>query len=247
MRLKDKIVFLTGAARGMGESHARRVIAEGGYLLMSDISVSAGNKLANELGDRAVFVEQNIADENQWKQAVEVACKCFGGIDVLVNNAAILTKGDIQSETVDNLRKVLDVNVVGTWLGIRTISPIMVERGSGSIINMSSQVGYRGWNNYSVYGCSKWAIRGLTKHMAMELAPKNVRVNAILPGAVQDTGLFSKRDDIDAEMMAQLKQSIPLRRFVTREQVSSLMVYLASDESAATTGTDNLIDCGVSI
>lgn len=245
MRLRDKVVLLTGAANGMGESHARRVVAEGGYLLMSDIAAEAGERLCAELGGRARFVEHDIADESQWENAVKAACDNFGGIDVLVNNAGILTKGDIQSETVDTLRKVLDVNVVGTWLGIRSAAPVMKERGGGSIINVSSQVGYRGWSNYSVYGCSKWAIRGLTKHMAMELAEHNIRVNAILPGAVDETGLFSDR--MDPQVMEQMKQTIPLRRFVSRDQVSSLMVYLASDESAATTGTDNLIDCGVSI
>lgn len=245
MRLKDKVVFLTGSANGMGESHARRVIAEGGFLLMTDIAADKGQQLADELGERAVFVKQDITQEKDWTDATQIAMDLFGRIDVLVNNAGILTQGSIQSETADTLRNVLDVNVVGAWQGIRTISPIMKEQGKGSIINVSSQVGYRGWNNYSVYGCSKWAIRGLTKHLAMELAPSNIRVNAILPGAVDETGLFSDR--VDQEMMDKMIQSIPLRRFVSRDQVSSLMVYLASDESDATTGTDNLIDCGVSI
>lgn len=245
MRLQNKIVLLTGAASGMGEIHARRVIAEGGYLLVSDIAIEAGEKLAADLGPRAVFIAHDIAEETHWQQVVEKACNEFGGIDVLVNNAGILSKGDIQSESVETLRKVLDVNVVGTWLGIRSVAPIMAARGGGSIVNVSSQVGYRGWKNYSVYGCSKWAIRGLTKHMAIELAPSNIRVNAILPGAVDETGLFSGR--VDEELRVRTKVSIPLGRFVTREQVASLMVYLASDESASTTGTDQLIDGGVSI
>ena len=245
MRLKDKVVFLTGAANGMGESHARRVIAEGGYLLMTDIDADGGAALAEELGERALFARQDISDEAQWQQAVALASERFGRIDVLVNNAGILTKGSIQSETADSLRKVLDVNVVGTWLGIRTVSPVMARGGGGSIINISSQVAYRGWNDYSVYSCSKWAIRGLTQSMAVELAPQNIRVNTILPGAVDETGLFSGR--VDEELKERVRQSIPLKRFVGREQVSSLMVYLASDESSATTGTDNLIDGGVSI
>jgi len=245
MRLKNKIVLLTGAASGMGESHARRISAEGGCLLLSDIAGEAGERLAAELGERAVFIQHDIADEAQWQRAVDLACREFGGIDVLVNNAGILSKGDIQSESAETLRRVLDVNVVGTWLGIRSVAPVMAGRGGGSIVNVSSQVGYRGWRDYSVYGCSKWAIRGLTKHLAMELAPQNIRVNAILPGAVDETGLFSGR--VDDELRARVQASIPLGRFVTREEVASLMVYLASDESASTTGTDQLIDGGVSI
>lgn len=245
MRLKDKVVLLTGAANGMGESHARRVIAEGAYLLMTDIDAEGGEALAAQLGERAVFLQHDISDEAQWARAVDLASEHFGGIDVLVNNAGILTKGSIQDESADTLRKVLDVNVVGTWLGIRTAGPAMSKRGGGSIINISSQVAYRGWNDYSVYGCSKWAIRGLTKHLAVELAPGNIRVNAILPGAVDETGLFSGR--VDEDLKERVRQSIPLKRFVGRDQVSSLVVYLASDESSATTGTDNLIDGGVSI
>ncbi len=245
MRLKDKVVLLTGAANGMGESHARRVIAEGAFLLMTDIDADRGAALADELGERAQFLRQDISDEAQWQAAAARCVEAFGGVDILVNNAGILSKGDIQSESAETLRKVLDVNVVGTWLGIRTISPLLAQRGGGSIINISSQVAYRGWNDYSVYGCSKWAIRGLTKHLAVELAPQNIRVNAILPGAVDETGLFSGR--VDEELKERVRQSIPLKRFVSREQVSALVVYLASDESAATTGTDNLIDGGVSI
>jgi len=245
MRLKDKVVLLTGAARGMGESHARRIVTEGGKLVMSDIDGTAGSRLAIELGESAVFVEHDVSSQSQWEAVVAEAIDRFGRIDVLVNNAGILTKGDIQSESVETLRRVLDVNVVGTWLGIRSVSPVMINNGGGSIINVSSQVGYRGWHNYSVYGCSKWAIRGLTKHLAMELARHHIRVNAILPGAVDETGLFSDR--LSSEAREQVRLSIPLQQFVTREQVSSLMVYLASDESAATTGTDNLIDGGVSI
>ncbi len=245
MRLKDKVVFLTGAASGMGESHARRAVAEGALLVMTDIAADAGAALAAELGERALFVEHDIASEAQWQAAVAQAVERFGRIDVLVNNAGILSKGDIQSESAETLRQVLDVNVVGTWLGIRAVSPVMAEGGGGSIINVSSQVAYRGWNDYSVYGCSKWAIRGLTKHMAVELAPQNIRVNAILPGAVDETGLFSGR--VDEGLRERVRQSIPLKRFVSRDNVSSLMVYLASDESSATTGTDNLIDGGVSV
>ncbi len=245
MRLENKVVVLTGAASGMGESHARRVIKEGGYLLMTDINVEAGEALAAELGERARFVQQDISVEADWERVVQAACDHFGGIDVLVNNAGILTNGDIQSETADTLRKVLDVNVVGTWLGIRAVSPVMAKRGGGSIINVSSQVGYRAWNNYSVYGCSKWAIRGLTSHMAKELAPQRIRVNSILPGAVDETGLFSGR--VTPEQRTKVEASIPLGKLIPRDHISSLMVFLASDESGSTTGTDNLIDGGVSL
>ncbi len=245
MRLLNKVVILTGAAHGMGESHARRLIAEGARLVMTDINRDSGDALQAELGDAAVFVPHDIREEAHWESVRDTALQRFGAIDVLINNAGILTKGDIQSESVESFRRVLEVNVIGTWLGIRTISPSMIERGEGSIINLSSQVAYRGWTDYSVYGSSKWAIRGLTKSMAAELAPHNIRVNAILPGAVDETGLFSER--LDEATMETVRQSIPLKRFVQREEVSSLVVFLASDESRSITGTDNLIDGGVSI
>lgn len=245
MRLQNKVVIVTGAASGMGESHARRVIDEGGYLVLTDINADAGQTLAEELGERVRFVQQDITVEDDWQRVVDTACDHFGGIDVLVNNAGILSTGDIHSETADNLRKVLDVNVVGTWLGIRAVSPVMARRGGGSIVNISSQVAYRAWSNYSVYGSSKWAIRGLTKHMAKELASQSIRVNAILPGAVDDTGMFSGR--ISPEYRQKIEASIPLGKLIPRDHVSSLMVFLASDESGSITGTDNLVDGGVSL
>ena len=138
-----------------------------------------------------------------------------------------------------------DVNTVGTWLGIQKVAPVMRERGGGSIINLSSMVGLRGLPSYSIYGASKWAVRGLTKHAAAELGPDGIRVNAILPGAIDDTGMFSSV--MAPELQDTLIETTPLRRFGQRTDVSDLVVFLASDESSFMTGTDQLIDGGRSI
>lgn len=245
MRLKDKVAVLTGGASGMGEAHARRIIEEGAKLVFTDILVEAGEALALELGENALFIAQDVAKEEDWDRVVSAACERFGGIDILVNNAGIHSYGALHDETAEKLRRVLDVNVVSAWLGTQKVSPSMIERGGGSIVNLSSLAGLRGLPNYSIYGCSKWAMRGVTRHLAIELAPLNIRINAILPGAIDATGMFNSKMSPHANL--ELKKATPLRRFGSREDVSSLVVYLASDESSFTTGADHVIDGGKSL
>jgi 3alpha(or 20beta)-hydroxysteroid dehydrogenase len=244
-RLTGKVALLTGGARGMGEVHARRLVAEGAELLFTDIDEQAGEVLADSLGATALFEQQDIASETGWERIVARAGEHFGGIDILVNNAGIHSYGSFEEETVEGLRRVLDVNAVGTWLGIQKVAPVMRERGGGSIINLSSMVGLRGLPGYSVYGASKWAVRGITRHAAAELGAYGIRVNAILPGAIDETGMFNSAET--PELEEELVQATPLRRFGRREDVSDLVVFLASDESAFMTGTDQLIDGGRSI
>ncbi|MEH6581571.1 MAG: glucose 1-dehydrogenase [Halioglobus sp.] len=241
-RLKGKVVLLTGGANGMGESHARRLVAEGARVVFTDVNVASGESLAVELGERALFSQQDVSSEEDWDRVVRLTVETFGGIDVLINNAGIHSFGSLEEESVERLRKVLDVNVTGTWLGIQKVAPIMRADGGGSIINLSSMAGYVGMPCYSVYSSSKWAVRGITKCAASELGPDNIRVNAILPGAIDNTGMFNSAEAEAA--MERLGNSTPLSRVGERDEVSSLVVFLASDESAFMTGTDQLIDGG---
>ncbi len=241
-RLKGKYVLLTGGANGMGENHARRLIAEGASVMFTDLNAVAGEALAEELGDQAVFAQQDVSSEQDWERVVTLMVETFGGIDVLINNAGIHSFGSLEEENVERLRKILDVNVAGTWLGIQKVAPIMRADGGGSIINLSSMAGYVGMPFYSVYSSSKWAVRGITKCAASELGPSNIRVNAILPGAIDQTGMFNSAEAEAA--MERLNNSTPLSRVGEREEVSSLVVFLASGESGFMTGTDQLIDGG---
>ncbi len=244
-RLKNKIAILTGGAAGMGETHARRLVAEGARLVFTDVNDDAGKKLDSELGENAVFVKQDVSSEADWEQVVQTALDRFGGIDILINNAGIHSFGGFHEESVDKLRKILDVNVAGSWLGIQKVAPHMQARGGGSIVNLSSMAGYVGMPFYSVYSASKWAVRGITKCAASELGTYNIRVNAICPGAIDNTGMFNSKEAEEA--LERLGNSTPLSRVGEREEVSNLVVFLASDESAFMTGTDQLIDGGNSL
>jgi 3alpha(or 20beta)-hydroxysteroid dehydrogenase len=244
-RLANKIAILTGGATGMGEAHARRLVAEGARVVFTDVKEDEGHALATELGANAVFSQQDVSREADWNQVVELTQDTFGGIDILINNAGIHSFGSFEEEDVERLRRLLEVNVVGTWLGIQKVAPVMQRGGGGSIINLSSMAGKVGMPFYSVYSSSKWAVRGITKCAASELGPKNIRVNAILPGAIDQTGMFNSAE---AEAtLARLNSSTPLERVGQREEVSSLVVFLASDESGFITGADHLIDGGNSL
>ena len=192
-----------------------------------------------------MFASQDVSSEEDWERVVRITVETFGGIDILINNAGIHSFGSLLEENVERLRKVLDVNVVGSWLGIQKVAPVMRADGGGSIINLASLAGYVGMPFYTVYGSSKWAIRGITKCAASELGADNIRVNAILPGAIDQTGMFNSAEAEAA--MKRLGNSTPLSRVGERDEVSSLVVFLASDESAFMTGTDQLIDGGNSL
>lgn len=244
-RLAGKAVLLTGGANGMGEMHVRRLVAEGARVLFTDVNTEAGQALADDVGERALFAQQDVSQEADWVRIVELAVAELGGIDVLINNAGIHSFGSLEEENVERLRRVLDVNVAGTWLGIQKVAPVMRADGGGSIINLSSMAGYVGMPHYTVYSSSKWAVRGITKCAASELGADNIRVNAILPGAIDQTGMFNSAEAEAA--MERLGNSTPLARVGERDEVSSLVVFLASDESAFITGADHLIDGGNSL
>lgn len=244
-RLDNKTALLTGGASGMGEAHARRLVAEGARVVFTDINEDAGQALAQELGANAAFCRQDVSSETEWERVVSLTQDTFGGIDILINNAGIHSFGSFAEENVDSLRRILDVNVAGTWLGIQKVAPVMQAAGGGSIINLSSMAGKVGMPFYSVYSSSKWAVRGITKCAASELGPHNIRVNAILPGAIDNTGMFNSAEAEAAKQ--RLDASTPLQRVGEREEVSALVVFLASDESAYITGADHLIDGGNSL
>ncbi len=244
-RLDNKTALLTGGASGMGEAHARRLVAEGARVVFTDINEDAGQALAQELGANAAFCRQDVSSETEWERVVSLTQDTFGGIDILINNAGIHSFGSFAEENVDRLRRILDVNVAGTWLGIQKVAPVMQAAGGGSIINLSSMAGTVGMPFYSVYSSSKWAVRGITKCAASELGPHNIRVNAILPGAIDNTGMFNSAEAEAAKQ--RLDASTPLQRVGEREEVSALVVFLASDESAYITGADHLIDGGNSL
>lgn len=239
-QLDGKRIILTGAAQGMGAVHARLFIEAGARVVLTDLQREAGTKLANELGERACFVEQDVTREEDWTRVVETATKRFGGVDGLVNNAAIWWTKPVVEEDRERFRKMLDVNVIGTWLGIKAVVPALRAAGGGSIVNLSSIAGTRGIPEHGAYGASKWAVRGLSKVAASELGQWNIRVNTVHPGAVAGTGMFLIPES-DYETMFQTQ---PLRRPARREEISGLVIFLLSDQSSYVTGHEHVVDGG---
>ncbi len=239
-QLDGKSIIITGAAQGMGASHARRCVEEGARVVLTDLQVEPGEKLAAELGESALFVEQDVVSEADWARVVDSTTERFGRLDGLVNNAAIWWTKKILEESPERLRKMFDVNVVGTFNGMRAVATAMRESGGGSIINLSSIAGTRGIPEHGSYGASKWAVRGLTKVAAHELGPLGIRVNSVHPGAIEGTGMFLI-PEIDHEA---LFAEQPLQRPGRRDEVSGLVIFLLSDQSSYITGHEHVVDGG---
>lgn len=237
-RLQGRIAIITGAAQGMGAQHARVFVAEGARVVLTDLQEQAGQALAAELGPSALFVRHDVSKAQDWDAVIAATRAAFGPANVLINNAAMYFIGPVDEADPERVRKLLDVNIYGSWLGISKLAPVMREAGGGSIINLSSLAGMRGIPWHGIYGTSKWAIRGLTKTAAYDLGPSGIRVNAILPGAIEETGMAG--GPLDETQLA----AIPLRRTGRKSEVSQLAVFLASDESAYITGGDHVIDGG---
>ena len=236
-RLEGKIAIITGAAQGMGAEHARVFAAEGARVVITDLQDQAGKALADEIGASALFMHHDVSRVEDWDAVVAATRRTFGPANVLINNAGMYFIGPVDEAAPEQVRKLLDVNIFGTWLGISKVVPMMRDAGGGSIINLSSLAGMRGIPWHAIYGASKWAVRGLTRTAAYDLGPAGIRVNAILPGAIEETGMAGKLDE------AQLA-AIPLQRSGRKNEVSRLAVFLASDESSYITGSDHVIDGG---
>ena len=242
--LDGKSAIITGAAQGMGASHARCFAAAGARVVLTDVQADAGERLAKEIGDAARFLRHDVTSAADWDRVIAAALAHGGGLHALVNNAAIHWMKSIEDDSADALRRMLDVNVVGVFLGMqKAIAPLRAG-GGGSIINISSIAGTRGIPAHGAYGASKWAVRGLTKVAAAELGRFGIRVNSIHPGGIAGTGMFSEPEG--GERRAQYA-AIPLGRAGEKREVSDLAVFLASDASTYITGTEHVIDGGRSL
>lgn len=243
-RLEGKVALITGAARGMGESHARCFIAEGARVVLTDLSEQAGQALADELGSNAHFLRHDVTCATSWTEVVTAAEAAFGPITVLVNNAGILGPiANTQELTEPDYLKVCSVNQHSVFLGMRAVLPSMLKAGIGSIVNISSIAGMAanyGFPNLA-YVASKFAVRGMTKATAIEYGPKNIRVNSVHPGFIQTPMMVEATDESGGDALA----LIPLGRIASPREVSNLVLFLASNESSYITGSEHLIDAGM--
>jgi len=234
-QLQGKVALISGGARGMGASHAREIVARGGKVVIGDVLDADGTALADELGDAATFVHLDVTEPEQWETAVSTATTMFGKLDVLVNNAGILSQGRIGEYGKDDWDRIIGINLTGQFLGITAATKALVDAAPASIINVSSTNGFQGSAAMHGYTASKFGVRGLTKSVAMELGAQGVRANSVHPGPIATP----MTEGLDASGLA-----AALHRFGDPREVSNLVCYLASDESSFSTGSEFVVDGG---
>jgi 3alpha(or 20beta)-hydroxysteroid dehydrogenase len=237
-RLEERVCLITGAARGQGAAEAELFCAEGALVWMADVLDDEGETLAGDLG--AEYRHLDVCSEDQWASLVAEIVAEHGRIDVLVNNAGIFRSNRLVDTPLEEFEQVMAVNCTGVFLGMRTVAPHMVDAGSGSIINVSSLAGMRAAARAIAYGASKWAVRGMTKTAAVELARSGVRVNSIHPGLIETP--MADQLGVGVERIV---RRTPLGRGAGPEEVANLALFLASDESSYSTGSEFLIDGGL--
>ena len=239
-RLDNKVVVITGAAQGMGKMHAEKVLHEGAKVVITDINETLGQEVAQELGDNALFIKHDVSNEADWQNVVDTVIKKWDKIDVLVNNAGITYNTPIEELSLESYMKIVNINQVSVFLGMKSVASTMKAQQQGSIINISSINGMVG--GAIGYTDSKFAVRGMTKAAALECAPFGIRVNSIHPGVIATPMIM--QGDTKAAVDAFAK-TIPLRRVAQPEEVSGMVIYLASDESSYSTGSEFIIDGGL--
>src|SRR5882672_2125670 len=241
-RFDNRTVIVTGGARGMGASHARGFVAEGANVVIADVLEQEGRALADELGDHAIFSRLDVTSDKDWAATVATAEHTFGPVSVLVNNAGIVRFGPIEESEPSAWRQVIEINLTGTYLGIRAIVPSMRKAGGGAIVNISSAAGMMANPNTAAYVASKWGVRGLTKTAALELGRDNIRVNSIHPGPVRTP--MTAGPDAAAAIAAEAR-GLAIPRVAEPDEVTRMVLFVASDEASFSTGWEFIVDGGV--
>lgn len=241
-RFTDRVFLISGGARGLGEAQARGLVAEGGKVVIGDVLAEDGEKLARELGSACVFQRLDVTSEAQWAEAVATAER-LGSLFGLVNNAGVYTPVSIADTDTAQFERHTRVNQLGTFLGMRAVVPALDRTGGGAIVNMSSTVALRSAPNAIAYTATKWAVRGMTKAAALELADKNIRVNSVHPGPI-DTDMLNVRS---REENLRRVQQVPLKRLGTKEEIARLVLFLLCDDSLYMTGSEVAMDGGAAL
>ena len=245
-RLSDKIILITGAGRGQGAYEAKLFSQEGAIVVLGDIDIDSCETIAQEISSKGGLVDYgslDVTNESDWSDIVNKCANTFGGIDALVNNAGIYSRTPIVSTSKEEFQRIVDVNLQGTFLGTKSVIPIMRDCGGGSIVNISSTAGLVGNMGSGAYGASKGGIRSLTKYTAVQHAKDNIRVNSVHPGPI-DTKMIS--DNLSTpEGRASSLSRIPLGRIGNITDVAMCVLFLCSDESSYITGSEIVIDGGL--
>ena len=234
-RLDGKVCIVTGGARGQGGAEAALFRREGAEVVITDV-LEEGATLAASIG--ATFIRHDVRSEEEWTEVARQTVERHGRVDVLINNAGIYERGKLLDTSLEQFRRIVEVNQVGVFLGMKAVAPQMMEQRSGSIVNISSIAGLLGAANAIAYGASKFAVRGMTKAAALERARHGVRVNSIHPGPV-DTAMMQ------VVAMPEMVEAVPMKRMGTPKDIAQVALFLASDRSAWITGAEIFPDGGM--
>lgn len=236
--LDGKVAIITGAASGQGAAEARKMAQEGARVIVADLD-SKGQAVADAIGaEHAQFLKLDVSKRDEWDSVVAATIARFGRIDVLVNNAGLFRLAPFDQTTDEIFNAIFEVNQRGPFNGMRAVLPEFRKNGGGCIINISSTSGLRAVPGMWAYGSSKWAIRGMTRHAALELAPENIRVNCLFPGTI-DTPMLGALPD---EAKAGLAAMVPIGRLGTPEEIANVVCFLASDQARYVTGAEIGVD-----
>ncbi|MBE2999580.1 glucose 1-dehydrogenase [Nocardiopsis sp. HNM0947] len=238
--LQGKSVVITGGARGLGAEAARQAVEAGARVLITDVLEEEGQETALALGENVSYAHHDVTSEADWQSVVERARARFGGVDGLVNNAGVSTGSLLTEESVEHFRQVVDINLTGVFIGMRTVAPVMREGGAGAIVNVSSAAGMMGLALTAGYGASKWGVRGLSKIGAVELGTDRIRVNSVHPGMTYTP--------MTAEVGIQAGEgnypNTPMGRVGEAREIAAAMVFLLSEEASYITGAELAVDGG---
>jgi 3alpha(or 20beta)-hydroxysteroid dehydrogenase len=240
--MQDKVVIITGAARGQGAREAELFASVGARVVATDVRDELGQKVAASLGEHGAYLHHDVTRAEDWQRVVTFAQESFGRVDVLVNNAGVYSPGSIEDTSYESLMTTIQVNQIGVFLGMQSVIAPMRAAGGGAIVNISSGAGLEGIAGIAAYSATKWAVRGLTKCAAKELADDGIRVNSVHPGLI-DTPML---DDNSADMMDAYRAMIPLKTIGRTDDVANAVLFLASPAAAYITGAELAIDGGVS-
>jgi 3alpha(or 20beta)-hydroxysteroid dehydrogenase len=244
-RLQDKVALITGGARGIGAAIAGRFTEEGARVLVTDVDLPAAQLMANQIAGGAIAHSLDVSSAPDWAAVLSWALESSGRVDVLVNNAGLFLAASLADTTLEDFRRLQEVNQVGVFLGMRSVAPMMATQGGGSIVNVSSIAGLVGSPYLTAYAAGKWAVRGMTKAAAKELASSGVRVNSLHPGQI-DTEMHTLQRERTPELVNRLVAGIPMRRIGDAGEVADAAVFLASEESRYVTGSELVVDGGAS-
>ncbi|WP_423184541.1 glucose 1-dehydrogenase [Arthrobacter sp. NyZ413] len=234
-RVIDKVALVSGGARGIGAAVASRLHGEGARVVIGDVLDEEGKDTAERMGSGAVYVHLDVTSPRDWEAAVGAAVDTFGGLHILVNNAGIVNFGPIEDYTLEQWNSVITVNLTGTFNGIKAAIPALKQSKGGSVINISSIAGIRGYEAIPGYTASKFGVRGLTKSAALDLGRYGIRVNSVHPGVISTP--MTAGMEMDMSRVALNRQGHP-------GEIADLVLYLASNESSFVTGAEFVIDGG---